>query len=200
MHRYKRWYCTTVKIAVVIFTLSSLSINVNAEEKTQKFDKTLNLNTIGFHVTCPNESSLNNLTIVPSGLSIDNSMIITEIDGTVSGAEVDDLNGDGFPEIYVYINSAGSGSYGSLVAYSSNHNKTISPIYLPPIEEDKLNSKGYMGHDEFTVMEGNLSRRFPIYNKDDSNANPTGGTRQLSYKLVAGEATWTLQVIRNTTF
>ncbi len=200
MYGYKKNYLTAVKISVVIFVFTLLSINVNAEEKNQGFDKTLKLNTISFHVTCPNDSSLNNLTIVPAGLAIDNSTIITEIDGTVAGAEVDDLNGDGFPEIYIYISSAGSGSYGSLVAYSSNHNKSVSPIYLPPLEEDKLNSKGYMGHDEFTVMEGTLARRFPIYNKDDRNVHPTGGKRQLSYKLVAGEATWILQLIRSTTF
>jgi hypothetical protein len=172
----------------------------SAAEQNPAFDKTLQLNGIRFHVTCPNDSSLSTLTIVPAGLTIDNSTISTEIDGTVTGAEVDDLDGNGSPEIYVYVTSAGSGSYGSLVAYSSNNNKSISPIYLPPLEEDVTHSQGYMGHDEFTVMEGHLARRFPIYKKDDSNANPTGGMRQLLYKLVPGEATWLLKIIRSTTF
>ncbi len=58
-----------------------------------------------------------------------------EIDGTVSGVEIADFNSDGSPEIYVYVTSAGSGSYGDLVAYSSNNNKSISGIYLLPLTE-----------------------------------------------------------------
>jgi hypothetical protein len=45
-----------------------------------------------------------------------------------------------------------------------------------------------MGHDEFTIMETTLARRFPIYKEGDTNSNPTGGTRQIEYKLQDGEA------------
>ena len=172
---------------------------VDAADTVKGFDKLLKLQGITFHVTCPNDSSLNNLKIVPSGLETDNSVIIKkDIDGSVTSAEVADLNGDGSPEIYIFVNSAGSGSYGSLVAYSANNKKSLSEIYLPPLEDDSENSKGYMGHDEFTVIEDSLARRFPIYKKGNSNAKPTGGIRQLQYKLVAGEATWQLKLVKST--
>ena len=158
------------------------------------FDRTLELQGIRFVVTCANEGSLNILRIVPAGLETDNSPIVRTIDGIVTGAEVADLNVDGSPEIYVYVTSAGSGSYGSLVAYSANRRKSLSDLYLPPVTENKVASKGYMGHDEFAVGEGVLLHRFPIYNNTDTNANPTGGTRQLQYKLVPGEAGWVLKV------
>jgi hypothetical protein len=159
------------------------------------FDKTLKMHGITFQVTCkPCDSSLNQLTITPSGLEIDNSTIEQEIDGSVTGAEIADLNADGSPEIYVYINTAGSGSYASLVAYSANNNKSLSGIYLPPLEDDKNNSRGYMGHDEFTIVGNMLVRRFPVYQEGDTNANPTGGTRELRYELVPGEATWLLKL------
>ena len=103
-------------------------------------------------------------------------------------------------EIYVYINSAGSGSYGSLVAYSANHKKSLSGIYLPPLEDDKKNSIGYMGHDEFTIIENSLARCFPIYKKGDANCCPKGGTRQLQYKLLMGEATWSLKLVKSSTY
>ncbi len=164
------------------------------------FDKVLKLEGISFHVQATNDSSLNQLTITPSGLSIKNNVIKQEIDGSVTGAEVADLNSDGSPEIYVYVNSAGSGAYGSLVAYSTNNKKSISGIYLAPLEDDKKNSVGYMGHDEFAVVESSFARRFPIYKKEDSNANPTGGMRQLQYKLVPGEATWQLKLVHSTEF
>ena len=50
-----------------------------------------------------------------------------------------------------------------------------------------------MGHDEFAVGEGTLVGRFPVYREGDKNAEPTGGTRQLQYKLEAGEAGWALR-------
>ena len=155
-------------------------------------DRTIELSGIRFRVTSSNDSSINMLTIVPSGLEIDNSTITRKIDGTVTGAEVADLNADGSPEIYVYVASAGSGSYGSLVAYAANRRKSMSEIHLPPIAENKTASKGYMGHDEFAVVERTLVRRFPVYRGGDTNAGPTGGMRQLQYRLVPGEAGWRL--------
>ena len=164
----------------------------------KEFDKVLKLNGISFHVQATNEGSLNQLTITPSGLEEVNQLIKQEIDGSVLNAEVGDLNHDGSPEIYIYVTSAGSGAYGSLVAYSTNDKKSLSQIHLAPLEDDKKESVGYMGHDEFTLIEDMLARRFPVYLKDDPNCCPTGGTRQLQYKLVQGEAAWQLKLVKST--
>jgi hypothetical protein len=43
-------------------------------------------------------------------------------------------------------------------------------------------------------------RRFPIYRDSDKNAEPTGGTRQIQYKLEAGEAGWVLRKDRTVNF
>jgi hypothetical protein len=158
------------------------------------FNRTLKLQGISFQVMCANDSSLNHLLIVPTGLKIDNSPILKEIDGVVNGAEVADLNNDGSPEIYVYVTSAGSGSYGSLVAYSANRKKSLSSIYLPPLMENHTAKKGYMGHDQFAVVGSTLVRRCPVYRPTDTNANPTGGMRQLQYQLIPSEAGWILKV------
>ncbi len=167
---------------------------------SNSFDKVLKLQGITFHVQATNEGSLNHLTITANGLELDNRVITQEIDGSVTGAEVADINVDGSPEIYVYVNSAGSGSYGSLVAYSANNKKSLSGIYLAPLEDDKKNSVGYMGHDEFTIIENSFTRRFPVYNEGDANCCPKGGTRQLQYKLVPGEATWQLKLLKSSTY
>ncbi len=162
------------------------------------FDKVLKLEGITFHVQATNNGSLNQLTITPSGLEEVNRVIKQEIDGSVTDAEIGDLNRDGSPEIYVYVTSAGSGGYGSLVAYSANNKKSLSEIYLPPIEDNKKLSQGYMGHDQFSLVENSFARRFPVYLKDDANCCPKGGTRQLEYKLVPGEATWLLKLVKST--
>ena len=134
---------------------------------------------ISFRLRAANEASINTLEIVPSGLETDNSTITQKIDGQVTGAEVADLNADGSPEIYVYVNSAGSGSYGSLVAYAANQRKSMSQIHLPPVTDNKQVARGYMGHDEYAVVENTFVQRFPIYGDGDVNAKPSGRTRQL---------------------
>jgi len=175
----------------------TLDVKITGGDKNSAatmFNQTLELYGIRFQVMSTNNGSLNTLLIVPTGLEIDNSPILQEINGRVIGAEIADLNCDGSPEIYVYVTSAGSGSYGSLVAYSANRRKSLSSIYLPPIMDNQAAKKGYMGHDEFAVVETTLVRRFPIYQQDDINAKPTGGMRQLQYKLIPGEAGWILKV------
>jgi hypothetical protein len=162
----------------------------------QSFDQTLEYAGISFRVQAPNDSSIGTLTITPAGLEIDNSEIQREIDGTVVLAEVADLDADDSPEIYVYVQSAGSGSYGSLVAYAANGRKSLSEIYLPPLEDNPKAAAGYMGHDAFRVVENRLVQRFPIYQEGDTNAEPSGGMRQLQYKLVPGEAGWVLELDR----
>ena len=168
----------------------------SAESRATGFSRTLTLLGVTFRVSCPNRGSVNELRIEPEGLLTDNSPIVQDVDGTVVGTEVADLNADGSPEVYVYVQSAGSGSYGSLVAFSANNLKSLSGIYLPPVAEHPQASRGYMGHDEFAVAENRLVQRFPLYRDIDTNATPTGGTRQVHYRLDAGEAGWLLRVDR----
>ena len=184
----------------LIFQLTDESVYVYwdtsmlaANEAPTGFDQSYQLQGITFRVSSANNSSLNRLTIQPGGLESGNEPISVEIDGAVTAAEIADLDANGSPEIYVYVNSAGSGSYGSLAAYAVNNGKSLTPIYMSPISDDTKNSIGYMGHDEFSVVESTLVRRFPIYLDGDVNAAPSGGIRQLQYKLVAGEAGWILR-------
>lgn len=53
-----------------------------------------------------------------------------------------------------------------------------------------------MGHDDFAVVERTLVRRFPVYKDSDTNATPSGGVRQMQYRLTRGEATWRLKLDR----
>ena len=157
---------------------------------------TLLYSDISFVVQASTGSSLNSLRIQPAGLSGGQAELTDELDGTAYRAEIADLDNNGWPEVYVYVSSAGSGSYGSLVAYAVNNGKSATPIYLPPLEQSPEALAGYMGHDEFAVVENRLVRRFPVYKQDDTNAQATGGTRQLQYRLEAGEAGWVLRVDR----
>ncbi|MFB1486111.1 MULTISPECIES: hypothetical protein [unclassified Thiocapsa] len=155
------------------------------------FAKTLELHGIRFAIRADNQSSTATVTITPSGLEIDNSSVTRPIDGRVKDAEVADLDVDQSPEIYVYLTSD---TGDSLVALSANKRKSLSDIDLPPLDETPGATVGYRGRDAFAVGEGRLLRRFPIYRDGDSDTEPTGGMRQLQYRLEPGEAGWRLVV------
>jgi len=108
-------------------------------------------------------------------------------DGRLNDVVSGDLNNDGFPEVLVYVTSDGSGSYGSVIGYSVNNGKSISEINMPNVWDNPKANKGYMGHDEFAIVEGSLCQRFPTYNPQDTNSNPTGKKRQIQYQLKDGE-------------
>lgn len=151
------------------------------------FEKTEQLQGITFKVS----ASHGKVTVTPAGLEIDNRPISVETTATVKAVEVGDINADGAPEIYIYATQPGEQQWGELIAFSSNKNKSLSAIHLPPLEK---NSPGYRGRDEFAVVEGILARRFPIFPHDLGKTEPTGKIRQLQYKLTPGEAGWLLKV------
>jgi len=152
------------------------------------FHKTLSLQNISFDISSTGEGSIQQLTIQTNGLKGNEQTITVETDGSVINAEIADLNSDAYPEVLIYTVSAGSGSYGNVIGYSVNGGKSISPIYFPDVSENPKANKGYMGHDEFAIVETTLIQRFQTYNEGDVNAQPTGTMREIHYKLVDGEA------------
>jgi hypothetical protein len=56
------------------------------------------------------------------------------------------------------------------------------------------------GRDEFAVVEHVFAQRFPIYRDGDADGQPSGGMRQLQYKLTPGEAGWVLTLDRKVEF
>jgi heat shock protein HslJ len=105
-----------------------------------------------------------------------------------------DLDGNGFDEIYIVTTAAGSGSYGTILGFASNKDKSLSMIHFPDVREGDEHFEGYMGHDTSRSRARKLVRMFPVYREGDANANPTGGRRKLVYGLVPGEAGWQLRV------
>ena len=195
MNNYKKCVVAIAIISTIIACKNSSgkttavskkdALTVSTENKSEKprFSQKLTLNTISFEINLTGKQ----LTIQPSGLSVDNTKVIKQIEGTITNAEIGDLNRDGFPEVLVYITSDGSGSYGTVIGYSVNNGKSMSEIFMPNIADNPKANKGYMGHDEFSIVESTLCQRFKTYNPEDTNSNPTGKIRQIQYKLKDGE-------------
>jgi hypothetical protein len=167
-------------------------VNPNNNSDVSSFSKDLQWDDDVFEV----RSADHQLTIRTFGQDEGNEIFTHTIDGTVVGAESADLNHDGFPEVVVYVTSDGSGSYGSVIGYSSNNGKSMSEIYFPPAAENSKINQGYMGHDKFSTAEDALVQSFPVYRPGDTNAHPTGPTRQVQYALVEGEGARKFEVSR----
>ena len=166
-------------------TAGSVTPELSEISSMQDMELTYPGSDISFQVKVTGDS----LYIIPSGLTVVNDTLRHDITGySFVNAEIGDLNIDSYPEIFVYLSSEGSGSYGKLIGYSTNNGKSVSQVYLPEISENKEINEGYMGHDEMAIVESTFCQRFPVYKEGDSNAQPTGGMRQIQYKLVDGEA------------
>lgn len=186
-----------IKLSACLFSLLISTSSASAQE-SKDYNKSLSLQGATFTLMATSHGSINNLSIVAEYSGHKILEIQREIEGTITGAEIADLNSDASPEIYIYVNSAGSGSYGSVIAYAMNKKHTATEIFMPNISENSKLSKGYMGHDEFSILENRLGRRFPLYLPADINSKPSGGIRQLEYKLVPGEAGWLLKLTKQT--
>lgn len=162
------------------------------------FSQKLEVNGLSFTISSPNKAEGNTITIKPHGLKNGDAPLTQPVEGEVSKVEIADLDGDGSPELFLYTTSPGSGSYGKAYAWSTNGKKVLTEIFIKPPENKDLS--GYMGHDEFAVIESSFARRFPVYKKGDPNSTPTGGWRQFQYKLKPGEAGWVLQIKRIDSF
>lgn len=142
-------------------------------------------------------ASLNDLIVQTMGFDHDLNDTLPDHD-PLSDAFLADLDQNGFQEIYLITVSAGSGSYGKVIAYGSNRDISISPIYVYPAgEEDRRIGDlflGYRGHDQFVLEDSGLIRSFPVYADEDPNARPSQGQRKIRYELVKGEASWQLRI------
>jgi len=174
--------------------LLSLSLPLHAGGFFQKLES----NGLSFTISSPNKADGNTVTIQPHGLKNGDAPVTQPVEGAVSKVEIADLDGDGAPEVFVYTTSPGSGSYGRAYAWSTNGKKVMTDIFITP--PGKKDLSGYMGHDEFAVIESSFARRFPVYKKGDPNSTPTGGWRQFQYKLKPGEAGWILWIKRVDSF
>jgi hypothetical protein len=119
-----------------------------------------------------------------------------ELIGQVVEANAADLNGDGHPELVVSVRSVGSGSYGSVQAWSATPGRGLAPIALPDLSGPLL--EGYRGHDSFVLTPRGLARRFPLYKPGDTRANPSGGQREILYALQRGPDGLVFAPVRNT--
>lgn len=177
-------------IAIILCFCPTLPVNADASssEYTTRSGKSIHVTE-----THPVGQSLSDVSIKTVGFEYNLEETLSDID-PIKDVHIADLDSNGFDEIYIITVSAGSGSYGNVIAYASNRDKSLSMINFPEIREGDERFTGYMGHDTFTIIINRLVRSFPIYLTADTGSRPTGGTRRVTYELIPGEAAWQLQI------
>lgn len=142
-------------------------------------------------------ASICNVQIKTSGFSADNSTYHLDAIDPLKDIFLADLDNNGYEEIYLLTESAGSGSYSSVYGFASNKDKSVTPIYVRPKTELQKGKRemfeGFVGHNQFEIQNGKLLNSFPVYLEGDANSKPGGGQRIVQYRLIAGEAGWVLE-------
>lgn len=147
------------------------------------------------------DSSLFSLSVQARGFSEDSILIeFGEIDPVIA-IHQDDLDNDGFEELYLVTQSTGPEAYGTIFGLCSDQDKSISMISFEGATPYNSNEGefygGYKGRDQFVFKDAMLTNAFPVYMSEDPNANPTGGARRIFYELVKADASIQLKAVRS---
>lgn len=160
-----------------------------AEAPVVKSFKTNSGKTIVVTETHPTGASLSTVDVRFDGDTAP-AYVFTDIDAVAQVLQ-GDLDGNGFDEIYIITQAAGSGSYGNVYGMVSNNDKSLTPVNLDEMTEKDMAAgkpfEGYTGHDQFRIEGKELIREFPITKAGQS-------ARMIHYTLKPGEAAWKLVI------
>ena len=154
-----------------------------------KIDTTMMVGKTGFKFSSRNREIASNMaSIRPIGFeSPANQSMNIPVRGRVSYVQVDDLNNDGVADLIMFIYTDSAARHGTVWALMSDGNKSIVPCAMPdPAMDGKIN-KGYKGGDQFSMMEGTVLQKFPIFKTGDTDSLPTGGNRVVLYNVGKAE-------------
>jgi hypothetical protein len=171
----------------LFFGLLLFIVYFKLNAQNRKIDTTLQYGKAGYKVQVENKN-LDKNSIIIRHIGFENTArdLNFFVKGKVVKAQTDDFNNDGFPDLLLYIYSGANFEKVTLMAIASSENKSDVPIYFPDILDDPKLRDGYKGFDEFSVMEGNLMRKFPLYKGADSTGKEIfSGKRVVIYRVVS---------------
>ena len=181
-----------ILLLIIIFCC----VKVNAQFK--KIDTLVQVGKSGYRVYTNNKGKeKNSISIKVIGFDSDARDLDFTIEGKIKFVAVDDFNNDGFPDLLLFVYKAPDFLKATVIGIASEENKSCSSIYFPDIKDDAKLSAGYNGNDEFTVIEGNIFRKFTIHNVSNLNASSTDTKRTIQYKMVKGDKGYKFVVVRS---
>lgn len=161
----------------------------NADENTKiKELKTKTGKMITITESHPVGQSIATVTIITKGFKVNRFVELSDID-PIEKIELMDLDNNGFEELYLFSRNAGTSSEGNFYTYISYRDEVLVTCKKEKINADEYLKggalEGYMGHNKFSFDKERqmIVMEFPIYRENDTNNNPTGGTKKIYYTL-----------------
>src|ERR1700743_1615309 len=108
-----------MKSPLILLFAGLLSVvTTDAQVIINRIDSTLKIGRAGYRVECRNKNvDANLLTVKPIGFDGSAREISFPLRGRVTKAEIDDLNGDGFPDLVLYVYSDSNAVFGTVYAF-----------------------------------------------------------------------------------
>lgn len=127
---------------------------------------------------CSEGNIIAKTTIKTFGFKKDKEIVLSE-GTTINSVFLADLNNDGFDEIYIQTDS-GNSACNDFLAYTSNMKndlKTIKVNYPKRVMSENIRAEC------FSLKNGKLYIKYQIYKENDPECCPSGGEKEIQYKL-----------------
>jgi len=177
------------KLLVFFLTGTILMKTEILHAQFKKIDTTVTTGNVGYRVRCSNSyPDKNDVTLKLIGFEKEAKGTSFLVGGQIAYAMIDDLNNDNYPELLLVSFNGPHFQYGITYVLASKENKSLLFFSSKDIMMDGKLSPGYRGHDQFSLFNGSLIQKFPIYNTGDTDENPTGGSRVVQYQMAMTES------------
>jgi len=136
---------------------------------------------VKFYVASPNDKMVNIFKIWSKDMRMKDDTLIRFVNGNIQDVVMKDLNGDEFPEIYIFSKSKMSDQSNELFAFASMNQDSIAPVTF---DSNVIHAmEGYSGRDSVWLKEDRIVWTYPVYNIYDKYNQPTGGRRRIEMVL-----------------
>jgi hypothetical protein len=180
---------TTRETATTPGTPTAMPSEAQGVDTVTSYRRDLTQGTTQYRVRTNGEGSMRMLTVAVRQNGRELATLRDTLDGEVQQAALlPAATASAQSSLLVFVQSAGSGSYGQLYGYVPNDQTLQRLPDLPELAGPA--SQGYQGHDTFQVLSQEIVRTFPIYAPADANCCPTGGQRTIRYTLADRTAGW----------
>ncbi|QDT88842.1 amidase family protein [Gimesia algae] len=115
---------------------------------------------IVFRINSPGIHFGNSFTLTASSKLHPEKVIEETLTGLISDIQARDLNQDGTPELFIFINDDTDGE--SLLIYSADSRTFLQKIVIPELTD----TSGYHGKDDYSLTDTTLIRTFPLDSAD----------------------------------
>lgn len=171
-------YGSSAKPLSELYPLATPKIKPGRKPSITLYDKTLRFNVYTFSVSAGDSASVRQMTIKAYRGKLLLTNFKVQLNGSVTNAEVADLDRNGFPELYVY--STNENSLGRVHAWQflAERKAAITPVNWPLATD-----KAYMGQDSLWIDRASLCRKYPAYQVLKGKKVATGDTHWVRYRL-----------------